>query len=266
MALQGEISSPQNRHIAQARSLHRKRARDREQSCLIEGVRLIETALDAGVVPLFCFLERGFATDERRQALEERLLAGPWPAWYVSAEAMQVASDTQTPQGVACVVPIPEPAASLPADTSLVVALDGIRDPGNLGTMLRTCHALGVSAVLLTKDCVDAWSPKVLRAGMGSHFGLPIHTDLAWDRIAALTAKLVRVVAELGAHQTAWQFDWRQPVAVLIGGEAHGASDRALRAADERVRIPMAAGAESLNAAIACGMLLYEVTRQRSTS
>ena len=266
MAFQGEISSPQNRHIAQARSLHRKRARGREQSCLIEGVRLTETALDAGVVPAFCFLERGFATDERRQALERRLLQEPWPTWYVSPEAMQAASDTQTPQGVACVVPIPDPVTSLPADASLVVALDGIRDPGNLGTILRTCHALGVSAVLLTKDCVDAWSPKVLRAAMGSHFCLPVHTDLAWERVATLTSRLVRVVAEAGAPQTAWQFDWRRAVALVIGGEAHGASDRALRAADERVRIPMAAGAESLNAAIACSMLLYEVTRQRSTS
>jgi RNA methyltransferase, TrmH family len=265
VALQGEISSPQNRHIALARSLHRKRARDRERRCLIEGVRLTETALDAGVAPVFCLLELGFATDERRQTLEQRLLAGPWPVWHTSPEAMKAASDTQTPQGIACVVRIPEPAASLPASTSLIVALDGIRDPGNLGTILRTCHALGVSAVLLTKDCVDAWSPKVLRAGMGSHFGLPIHTDLTWERIVALTPKLVRVAAEPDAAQPTWQFDWHQPVALVIGGEAHGASDRALQAADEHVRIPMASDAESLNAAIACGMLLYEVARQRAT-
>jgi len=264
VGLRGEITSSQNRHIAQARSLHRKRARDRERRCLIEGVRLIETALDAGVAPVFCFLEQGFATDERREALERRLLAGPWPTWRVSSEAMQATSDTQTPQGITCVVPVPQPAASLPANASLVVTLDGIRDPGNLGTILRTCQALGASAVLLTKDCVDAWSPKVLRAGMGAHFSLPIHTGLAWDRIAALTGKLKRVVAEPGASQTAWQFDWLQPVMLVIGGEAHGAGERALAAADERVRIPMAPGAESLNAAVACGMLLYEIKRQRA--
>lgn len=263
MALQGEITSSQNRHIAQARALHHKRARDREQLCLIEGVRLVETALDAGVAPVFCFLEQGFATDQRRDALQRRLLAGPWPSWHVSGEAMRALADTQTPQGVACVVPLPKPAPSLAPSASLVVALDGIRDPGNLGTILRTCHALGVTALLLTKDCVDPWSPKVLRAGMGAHFYLPIHADLSWNRIDTCTGSMRRVVAEADARKLVWEYDWGGPVALIVGGEAHGVSERALALADERVRIPMAPGAESLNAAIACSMLLYEALRQR---
>jgi TrmH family RNA methyltransferase len=263
VALRGAISSAQNRHIAQARALGRKRARDRDQLCLVEGVRLIEAALDAGVAPVSAFVVEGSATDDRQRGLERRLLDGNWPTWYVSAEAMQALANTLTPQGVACVVPIPEMPPTLPPDASLVVLLDGLRDPGNLGTIIRTCHALGVDALLLTKDCVDPWAPKVLRAGMGGHFGLRIYADRLWEEIPEQSAGLRWVVAEADATAPAWRYDWTQPVMLVVGGEAHGASARAAQLADDRVRIPMVPGAESLNAAIACGMLLYEAVRQR---
>ena len=264
MPLRGAITSAQNRHIAQARALGRKRARDRDQICLIEGVRLVEAALDAGVEPVFAFLEEGFATDERRMSLEQRLIDGPWPTWYASPEALRALADTETPQGIACVVPIPVTPVALPADAWLVVLLDGMRDPGNLGTILRTCQALGVDAVLHSKDCVDPWSPKVLRAGMGGHFGLAIHADLTWEEINARRRGLRTVVAEADAPLRAWEYDWTRPVMLVVGGEAHGASERAAKLADDRVRIPMVPSAESLNAAIACGMLLYEAIRQRA--
>jgi TrmH family RNA methyltransferase len=143
---------------------------------------------------------------------------------------------------------------------------DAVRDPGNLGTMLRTAAAAGVGAVFLPPGVVDPFAPKVVRAAMGAHFRVPVY-PLSWEEIHNhLNAYALRVyLAAAGAGQVYTQADFRSPLALIIGGEAEGAGQQARQLAAEYVHIPMSGDVESLNAAIAGAILMFEVVRQRSS-
>jgi TrmH family RNA methyltransferase len=140
--------------------------------------------------------------------------------------------------------------------------LDRLADPGNLGTVLRTASAAGVQAVFLAPGTVDAYNPKVVRAAAGAHFHLPI-VESNWGDIASALVRLTLWRAEAHAGTPYDQVDWRQPSGLVIGSEAAGPGDAAQRLAPEAVRIPMPGKAESLNAAIATAVLLFEAARQR---
>ncbi len=179
----------------------------------------------------------------------------------VSEAAMQAASDTQTPQGILAVLPIqPLP---LPPTPTFILLLDTLRDPGNLGTILRTAAAAGVEAIILPPETDDPYAPKVVRAGMGAHFRLPIHV-LGWDEIRSVTAPLQIFLADANGHLAHTETDFKPPLALIIGGEAHGASADIRALHPTPVRIPMPGATESLNAAIAAGILMFEVVRQRN--
>ena len=157
----------------------------------------------------------------------------------------------------------------LPADLDFILLLDAIRDPGNLGTILRTAAAAGVQGIILTPDCVDPFSPKVLRSAMGAHFRLPLLV-LEWMEIQSLfkpggAHPGVKIyLSDVGDSQPYTQADFHSPAALIIGGEAEGAGAEAQLLAERRIHIPMAAGVESLNAAVAAAILMFEVVRQRS--
>lgn len=261
MTLLGTITSPDNAHVKYARSLHKKRARYRDKRFLLEGLRLVGHALDTGHRPALAFYTAEFAAGPGA-GLVRALLEADTPTWLATPAVMERIADTVTPQGVAAVLPIPEP-PPLPADASLLLVLDEIRDPGNLGTILRTAQATDVDAVLLTPGCVDAYAPKVVRAGMGAHLSLSLYPDTSWDAILRLTAGTRRVLAEADAPRTLWEWDWTAPTTLIIGGEAHGAGPEARAAAEASLSLPMAKGTESLNAAIAAAVFLFEATWQR---
>jgi TrmH family RNA methyltransferase len=175
-------------------------------------------------------------------------------------------SDTETSQGVLLVLTQAE--TSLPATTDFALVLDQIRDPGNLGTILRSAAAAGVRVVFLPPGTADAFAPKVVRAGMGAHFRLAIRS-VDWAEITrycreSCNPPLKLLLAESGGGKACWQMDLKAPLALVIGGEAEGASAEARQAVDELVYIPMPGKFESLNAAVAAGILLFEVVRQRS--
>ncbi|MFI5267159.1 MAG: TrmH family RNA methyltransferase, partial [Chloroflexota bacterium] len=131
-------------------------------------------------------------------------------------------------------------------------------DPGNAGTMIRTARAAGAAAVLATKATTDLWSPKAVRAGMGAHFHLPVVVDVVdW---AVLGSRQVLLANSQGGTEY-WEVDWSRPAAIIIGSEAHGASSAAASLATEAVTIPLAEGAESLNAAAAAAVLLFASRR-----
>jgi TrmH family RNA methyltransferase len=173
---------------------------------------------------------------------------------------MAAAADTHTPSGLLAVVPMPRRAVSAPLTFALV--LDRLGDPGNLGTVLRTAAAAGVQAVLLTPGTVDPFNPKVVRAAMGAHFHLPI-VAAEWEALPSQLAGLTVWRAEAGAGAAYDAVDWRQPSALLIGSEASGPGDEARALAPNLVSIPMPGRAESLNAAVAAAVLMFEVARQR---
>ena len=224
-----------------------------------EGLRLVEELLASGLPISELFVTEGFPVDEMLPAGTATLLPEGGEVIGVTGELMAAMADTVTPQGVLAVLPIPElPAAGGPR---FVLIPDQVRDPGNLGTMLRTAWAAGVTQVLLPPGTVDPTNPKVVRAGMGAHFHLSIRT-VGWDAIGSAVACDDVWLAEAGRGQAYHAVDWRGDVALIIGGEAAGAGGEA-RDAAACVQIPMRRGVESLNAAVAAGILLFEAARQR---
>jgi TrmH family RNA methyltransferase len=226
-----------------------------------EGGRLVAELAQASLAPEEVFFTREFSeSDPEAEALLRRLGVEA-TLIEVPNEVMVEMADTVTPQGILVVLPIP----NLVPSTERVFALipDQVRDPGNLGTMLRTAWAAGVTQVLLPPGAVDPTNPKVVRAGMGAHFHLPIR-KVEWAEIWDTVDGAQIWLAEANRGPSYVEVDWRGPVALVIGGEAAGAGHRA-RAAADYVHIPMARGVESLNAAVAAAVMLFEAARQRAS-
>lgn len=259
------LTSVHNPRVRAVRALlDRRRTREEERRFVAEGVRLIEAALDAGVRPAAAFYVADLLQSERGRALVARL-KGLTETVEVSAGVMDEMSDTETPQGIVAVLPFLSAAELRPADDDrppLVLVVDGVRDPGNLGTLLRSAAAVGVSEVLLAPDTVDVYNPKAVRAGMGAHFILAAEA-LPWERLAARLAGLAVRVAAARAQQPYDAVDWTVGAALIVGGEAEGASAEGRRIAREEVMIPMRGSVESLNAAMAATVILFEAERQR---
>ena len=251
------IASLANERVKYARSLHRERVRTREKRFLIEGIRLVEEALHAGVRPVLAFYTAHLLDSLRGQALQAQLAQDRRALVEVTPEVMEAIADTVTPQGVLAVAPIP----TLPLpERGLLVVLDGLRDPGNVGTILRTAWAAGVAGVLATRGTADPYAPKVVRAGMGAHFHVPLRTGLDLPDLAELLAGAEILLADEQGRPY-WEVPWLAVRALIIGGEARG-SEIAASLAGGRVTVPMAPGVESLNAAIAAAVLMFEAKRQ----
>ncbi len=225
---------------------------------MIEGIRLAEEALTAGCQPELVLFNEDI--NERGQKVVDEFRSLGVEVFDIAPHVMAVASDTQTPQGILLVLPIPE--WEFPETPTFVLILDGVRDPGNLGTLLRTARAAGVETVILSPGGVDAFSPKVVRAGMGAHFKLPI-ISMDWEAIGTHLAGLSIFLADSFGELPHFEAEFDAPLAIIIGGEAHGAGDQALKLAAQRVQIPMPGEIESLNAAVAGSILMFEVVRQR---
>jgi TrmH family RNA methyltransferase len=244
----------------------------------MEGPHLLEALLDANIVPYEVYYQPELLqrTANGRALLARLIYASSLPPERlieVSERVIESLGETQTSQGVVSVLPLdafqPElvrtrrSTASRPA----LLILDELADPGNMGTILRTALAGDVEEVLLTPNCVDCYSPKVVRAAAGAHIALPIVTNLLWEAIAErITAHCKgdgRVfLAEAGSPHLYFEQDLRQPFALIIGNEAHGSSQEARKLATMSISIPLANGVESLNAAMATGIVLYEAVRQ----
>ncbi|MEA4908053.1 MAG: RNA methyltransferase [Chloroflexi bacterium] len=253
------ITSTQNPRIQQVRALlNRRKDRYDAQAFVVEGVRLAEEAIQAGWQA-----EQILFSEQLSPRGREILAAAPkgTEIEQIAPHVMDSLSATETSQGILAVFPMRR--LPLPAlDNALIV--DTLRDPGNLGTLLRTAAAAGVQAVLLSPGTTDPFAPKVVRAGMGAHFKLPIYS-LEWDEIAATCqGKLTIYLADVGRGSVFWQTDLRRPLALIVSNEAEGASPQAAALANASIHIPMHRGNESLNAAIAAGILLFEIQRQRS--
>jgi TrmH family RNA methyltransferase len=258
------ITSAANPRVKAIRELHNRRGRQEQQAYILEGIRLVEEALAAGVSPLAVYVNaarleaspRGVALLARLQALR------PLPE-EMSLAALSAAADTETPQGVLAVLPLPPP-QRVPSGSALVVVLDGMQDPGNLGAILRTALAAGVGAVITSPGCADVYAPKTVRAGMGAHFRLPVLPAVPWGEMPALLGgrRIVLAVPHGGTPYA--QVDWCDSLVLIIGGEAMGVGAEARALATAEVSIPMASGVESLNAAVAAGVLLFEAYRPRA--
>jgi TrmH family RNA methyltransferase len=262
------ITSQRNPKIQYVRSLIARARRRREaQAFIVEGVRLAEEALAANRVPELVLFTA--ALGSRGLDLVRQFEADGAEVLETADHVLQAISDTRTSQGILVVLPILPP--DLPPTLDFILIVDNVRDPGNLGTILRTADAAGVQAVFLPPGAVDPYAPKVVRAAMGAHFQLPI-ISLSWKAIRGHLApsggepavQVYLSAANEGLLYT--QADFRSPLALIVGSEAEGVSDVARDLAHDRIYIPMPGEPESLNVAVAAGILLFEIVRQRSLS
>lgn len=256
------ITSTKNEKVKQIKALQgRAKARREAGAFVIEGIRLAEEALAADWQVQLCLYDP--ALNERGLALVEKLREAGVETLEAAPHVIAAASDTQTPQGILLVLdlaPLP-----LPESPDFVLVLDQLRDPGNAGTLLRTAAAAGVNAVLFSTGSVDAFSPKVLRSGMGAHFRLPMHTMPAGEIITFCQEHRLRILlAEANKGAPYHAADLKAPLALIVGSEAHGPGEEFHSAADGYLHIPMPGESESLNAAMAASVLLFEAIRQRS--
>lgn len=253
------LSSLSNPKIKLVRSLSRRHAREETKQFVVEGARLIEEAVGAGIAPALVFYTASAQGDRRARILLEKIGKSTRELHEVSDAVMKEIASTETPQGILAVVPFPE--LTVASEPSFVLILDSVRDPGNLGAILRSARAAGVDAVLLAPGSVDAYNDKVVRAAMGAHFRLPIRS-VSWEEIAAQLRHMPRIyLADAHGELDYKQAGWSRPLALIVGGEAEGASEAARKIATARVRIPMRGDAESLNAAMAATVLMFEATR-----
>lgn len=225
-----------------------------------EGQRIISELLSSTVSPHEVYVTSAFATSNPAVVAQLASLSEVVALAEVTDDVMQAMADTVTPQGILAVLPIPQLQAC--HGERLLLIPDQVRDPGNLGTMLRTAWAAGVTKVLLPPGTVDHTNSKVVRAGMGAHFHLPI-AQVEWGKLWEEVGDAQVWLAEARHGASYDTIDWRGDVALIIGGEAEGAGEPSRRAS-QYVRIPMAMGVESLNAAVAAAILLFEAFRQRS--
>lgn len=250
------ISSLSNITVKRVRRLQaERRFRQREQAFVIEGTRWIADAIEQDVPLVDLFIT--VVWQSQNSLLRDQL---PTAATLVSDEVMAAMSDVSSPPGVLAIVNIaPLP---LPEQPTFLLVLDAITTPGNLGTMLRTAAAAGAEGVLLAPGCVDAYNPKVLRGSMGAHFRLPVQ-PLSWDEIGKVVGKTAVWLATIDGDVEYTAVNWQAPSTLIIGNEANGAGDAARQLATGQLTIPMHAATESLNAAMAAGIVLFEAARQR---
>jgi len=253
------ITSTQNPKLKLARSLMgRPKERQSAGAFVAEGVRLVEEALAAGWPIRYGLYSPGLG--ERGLGLVKKLEAQGCDVEQVSDVLLNSISETENSQGLLAVLdyfPL-----ALPQPLNFALIADSIRDPGNLGMLLRTATAAGVQGVLLPPETTDAFAPKVLRAGMGAHFRLPI-LALSWEEIQMTTKSLTIYLADMQGSPC-WQTIFSLPLALIVGGEAEGASEKASQLADGKVSVPMPGKVESLNAGVAGAILMFEVVRQRN--
>lgn len=261
------ISSNSNPQIKQLIKLQNKsRYRKQEGLFLVEGSKLVAEAAVHGC------LQKIYLMESREGREEERVkpLLEQYPYEIVSDEVFLQISDTITPQGVIGLVTMPKYSweSLLEGERKQFVVLDDLRDPGNLGTIMRTAEGAGMSGVILSKESVDLFNPKVVRSTMGSIFRVPYYySDDLVQVLQQLKEQEITLYATAMEGSVVYdQPDYTTGAAVIIGNEANGVSDKVFAQVEKRIRIPMEGQLESLNAAVSCAIVTYEMARQRRNS
>jgi TrmH family RNA methyltransferase len=245
------------------KAMHRLVSKSSERKAsgmsVLEGAHLLEAFLDSGRTPEEVMVNAAGAADAEIAELARR--SAPAPVTQLSDALFKSLSSLESPGGVLASVLTPESGA-VPADAPLVLLLENIQDPGNVGTLLRSAAAAGVGHVLLSPQCAFAWSPKVLRAAMGAHFALNIIEGA--DLVGFADWYKGTVIALMGRDgDSLYDLDLRGPCAFVVGNEGAGISADLAESAKVRARIPTTKRVESLNAGIAGSVALFECMRQR---
>lgn len=246
-----EITSTDNKLIKHIASLHKKKYRDEYNEYIIEGIKSVKEALQNNI-EITHIIASNFS-----EPLDTDI-----EIINVPNHIMEKISETKTPQGLLAVAKISD--AELPANARRILILDNLQDPGNLGTIIRTADATSFDAIIISKNSVDLYSPKVVRSTMGSLFHLPIITNADLEKeILNLKEKNFTIYMSLLDNDSRNLFEeqLKSPLAIVIGNEGNGISPELIPYGDIKLKIPMLGKAESLNASIAASILMYETIR-----
>lgn len=262
-----KISSRDNQKIKFARKVRNGRESD---FIFVEGVRLAEEFLKSDLKIHECFFSESFFGNERNERLLERISAKTENLFEIPERFFDSLSDTKNSQGLILLGEKPRTGKeNFDLKTSafqkfpFVILLHEINNPNNLGAILRTCEAVGISHVILSKNSSDVFSTKAIRSAMGACFRLNFWTDaeftdaLTW----AKENKFSTVCADINSKKNLWEVDWKKPRLIVFGSEAHGLSEDERDQIDEDLIIPMENETESLNLAVSCAVVLYEAKR-----
>lgn len=261
------ISSAQNERVKLWSSLLEKKHRDRHNLFIIEGIHLIKEAIKEKleIEAIVYDADRGIPTEISELTGQ----VASFTEWYkATSNIIRKCTGTDTPPPIFAVLGKLRPKTeALYNQNGLVIALDSVRDPGNVGTIIRSADAVGADAVILGKGCVDLYNPKTVRSSMGSLFHLPI---LELDLLTAIPPakeKGIQIVGtSLQAVDNCYTYSWEQGTWLVMGSEGDGLSVQVEELVNQTIIIPMLGGAESLNVAMATTVLLYEALRQRNFS
>ncbi len=258
-----EIKSRDNQKIRDAARLKEPKYRHREQMFLIEGRNMFCEAIKGEQELHRIFVER----EEAEQYLDEFRKTRDVEWIKIDHTLMKYICDTQTPQGIVAVARIPPGNLHTTVQKSgFLLFLDRIADPGNMGTILRTAWAFGVQGVILNNGCVDPFNPKVVRASMGAIFHVPVFNEISVEELVRIKAEGYRILASsLNTDLSIDRVDFTGRVIIIIGSEARGVSAKILSVCDQSFKIPIITPVDSLNAGVACGIIVYEAGKQRGS-
>lgn len=249
------IESNSNNIYKSAKKLLTASERRKSGKFIIEGYRIVSDALRHNA-SVDCII----VSNEYSQMVPQ----GDFKVYRFADKLFNDISSTVNSQGIIAVVNCTEPDVHVLYDAQHVVYLDAVMDPGNMGTILRTCDAMGVDAVVVSKGCVDIYNPKVVRSTMASIFNVPVFADRNDNLLPALAQRGFDVVGTFPAGSVpVYEADLTGRTIVVMGNEANGISHAVADMCNIRVNVPMVGGAESLNVAVCCGMVLYEQLKQQ---
>lgn len=259
-----KIESVQNPKVKEWAKLQKRKGREQAGAFMIEGEHLVEEAIKHGARIEALLLSESYKAQD---AIDQFVHTHKAKCFTVSRSVMKKLAETETPQGIIAIARIESVDTELLwSESRFLLLLDAIQDPGNLGAMIRTADAAGVDGIILGKGTVDLFNAKVIRSTMGSIFHVPI----VQEDLVSIMEKLRKhyhytfVAASLKDAVPYDQVAYDEPIGVVIGNEANGVSDDVLEACSTKAKIPIYGQAESLNAAIAAGIMIYEAARQRN--
>ena len=261
------ISSKDNEIVKSVKKLKEKKYRDLENAYIVEGIKMVKEAiLEKASIRQIIICDDCEKSDSIPKELMYEI--AKYECTYVTSKIFKYISEVQTPQGVLAVVEKNNNGTNGETDINyeedIIVALDDIQDPGNLGTILRTVDSVGLTQILVSKGTADCYNPKVVRSSMGAIYRVKVIEceDLLETLKEVKKNKFKVLVTSLGDSKNIYDMKYNKKV-LVIGNEANGVEERIMNIADEKIKIPMLGRTESLNAAVATGIILYEYVRQK---
>lgn len=260
------ISSKDNEIVKLVKKLKEKKYRDIENAYVIEGVKLLKEAIKEKIP-----IKQIIICDdcEKSEAISKELMyeIAKYECTYVTNKIFKYLSEVQAPQGILAIIEKNNKEGNVNYSEDIIVALDDVQDPGNLGTILRTVDSVGIKQILISKGTVDAYNPKVVRSTMGAIFRVKIIEceDLEKSIKEARKHHYKVVITTPQAEKNIYDINYKKKI-IAIGNEANGVSNKIQSISDEKVKIPMLGKTESLNVSVATGIVLYEYVRQQFNS